>query len=405
MNPTSILISGRDKAFVFDILNRINTHSTRKINTRVVSNGTVDPLEGLSNFPDLLILILSPIWKEELSALINRPRNKRSELIVIADERESEAMRLAMQAGARDFLSRAMLDSGLNESVEQIHNELQEGHEHKTGKLIAIMNSKGGSGASLLSANIAHILAVQENKDVALIDMDFIFAPLPAYFDVKPRHSLYDALNAAESDEMDISALRGYMTHHKSHVDILANTSEVIPVTWAISQESMNHLIDLALSSYDYVLIDLPLQLEPLTQLILERANNISLVIQQSIMHIRDAKRLMYVLSSELSIPETQINLILNRYTKKNVITLSDIENTLDINKLSLIPNDYDLASQSVDSGLLLYDLNPKAAITKAIIKLVEYNILRKIDPEGGFLSRVWAGLTGQKKSIGRLNK
>ena len=399
MKQISILISGRDKALVLNILHLINANSAWKVATRVVSNGTVDPLSGLADVPDLVILILSPLWQDELTALIERPRNQRSELIVVADERGSEAMRLAMQAGARDFLTCAMLEQSLPASIEQIHSDLQQGQEHKSGKLIAIMNTKGGSGASLLSANMAHVLAVREKKSVALIDMDLIFAPLPAYFDVTPRSTLYEALNAIDAGEMDIMALRGYMTHHKSHVDILANTYKIIPVSWGISQSSINRLIDLALSAYDYVLIDLPRQLEPLTQVVLERADNISLVIQQSVMHLRDAKRLIDVLSKEFSIPDRQINLILNRYNKKNEITLADIESTLDTSRLSLVPNDYDLASQSVDTGLLLYDLNARAAITRSIINLVE-----KFEPEeakvkGGFLFRALAGLTGRRKS------
>ena len=43
------------------------------------------------------------------------------------------------------------------------------------GEVLAFMACKGGSGASFIAANIAHILSTQSERKVALIDLDLQF--------------------------------------------------------------------------------------------------------------------------------------------------------------------------------------------------------------------------------------
>ena len=99
-----LLISSRDA----EVLKHLKTLSqdlpNLQVSTRLVSNGHTDPLYGLEQMPDFLLLRVSHLWREELAALLLCPAKERPPLLVCGPLDEREGMRLAMQAGARDFL-------------------------------------------------------------------------------------------------------------------------------------------------------------------------------------------------------------------------------------------------------------------------------------------------------------
>jgi pilus assembly protein CpaE len=169
------------------------------------------------------------------------------------------------------------------------------------------------------------------------------------------------------SDEIDATALSGYMSSHKSGVDLLASAGTQMPVTWATPTDRLHHLVELALASYDYVIVDTPRQIEPHVQHVLERADSILLVIQQSLMHVRDAKLLKQILTQEFDIADDRIRPLINRFDRKSNITAKHIEQALGIETAWQVPNDYDLVSQSIETGTLLFDLSPRAKVSKAL--------------------------------------
>ena len=366
MNQTAVLIAGADRKRLFELVGLFEQQPRLQVQTRVTPENDHAILAGVASQPDILVLLLDAHWRETLNGLLSVPRSQRPELIVIADSHYSDVMQLAMQAGARDYLIWDQAGETLLPSLNSVAADLQSGRESRHGKLFAVINSKGGAGASFVAANLGHMLRASANKSVALIDLDFIFSPLPAYYDITPKNSLSDAL-AMPSDEIDATALSGYMSSHQSGVDVLASESGQMPVTWATPTDRLHHLVELALASYDYVIVDTPRHIEPQVQHILERADSIVLVIQQSLMHLRDAKLLKQIFTREFDIADDRIRPLINRFDRKNAITPRHIEQALGIESAWQVPNDYDLVSQSIETGTLLFDLSPRAKVSKAL--------------------------------------
>ena len=84
-----LLISGRD-AVALNHLKALSQGITHlQVSTRLVSNGHTDPLYGLEQMPDFLLLRVSHLWREELAALLQHPLKERPPLLVCGplDER------------------------------------------------------------------------------------------------------------------------------------------------------------------------------------------------------------------------------------------------------------------------------------------------------------------------------
>ena len=98
-----LLISSRDATALTHLKTLSQGIPNLQVSTRLVSNGHTDPLFGLEQMPDFLLLRVSHLWREELAALLQHPVKERPPLLVCGPLDEHEGMRLAMQAGARDF--------------------------------------------------------------------------------------------------------------------------------------------------------------------------------------------------------------------------------------------------------------------------------------------------------------
>jgi pilus assembly protein CpaE len=385
-----LLISSRDAS----ALNHLKTISQRlpglQVNTRLVSNGHTDPLYGLERMPDLLLLRVSHLWREELAALLLRPAHERPPLLVCGPLEEREGIRLAMQAGARDFLPEPV---AVDELLAALGRMIRETHAGQVtgGQLIAVMNAKGGSGATLLACNLAHQLSV-EGGSTLLLDLDLQFGSVAHYLDVVPAHSHVDVLQQIE--EMDSVALRGFCSHFSPTLHVLGGRSGELCLPQDVRLEQLEALLRLARSSYDWVVVDLPRQIDHLTGTTLEQADRVYVLVQQSLSHLKDATRLVRIMREELGVQGDRLQVVVNRYDKASPVSLQDIAEALRCGDLQKLPNDYAVVSASQNTGVPLQLHAPRAPVTLGMRELSQALHGSKT-AEQGLLKRTFGRLFG----------
>ncbi|MGQ0592859.1 MAG: AAA family ATPase [Gammaproteobacteria bacterium] len=366
-----ILISSRSRLQVEYIELMLKSEPGVEVRTRVVVNGHLDPLYGVDTPPDVLILDLSQFWETELREVMAHP--ERPQLIVIGPaEDNARVIRMAMQAGARDYFTHPVERAEILASVQRMAEELGAKAQRQKGKgrLTAVINAKGGSGASFLACNVAHCMASHLHMRTALLDMDLQFGTLPLYLDLTPRDGVVAAL--ANADHIDTVALEGYMLKHPSGLRLLASMSEELALPWEIPEDRLDRLLGQVVGDFEHVVVDLPRQIDPVTHRLMERAENLLIVMQQGITHLRDAKRMVRVATRDLAIPNDRIHLVVNRHDKNGPIGSAEIQAALKPGSLVEIPNDYRRVSEAINLGLPLCEGAKGAAVTKAIIEIAE---------------------------------
>ncbi|MNF52311.1 Septum site-determining protein MinD [compost metagenome] len=385
-----LLISSRDAA----ALNHLKAITQRlpnlQVSTRLVSNGHTDPLYGLEQMPDLLLLRVSHLWREELDALLLRPAHERPPLLVCGPLEEREGIRLAMQAGARDFLPEPVAADELLAALGRMIHETRAG-QATGGQLIAVMNAKGGSGATLLACNLAHQLSV-EGGSTLLLDLDLQFGSVAHYLDVVPAHSHVDVLQQIE--EMDSVALRGFCNHFSPTLHVLGGRSGELCLPQDVRLEQLEALLHLARSSYDWVVVDLPRQIDHLTGTTLEQADRVYVLVQQSLSHLKDATRLVRIMREELGVQGDRLRVVVNRYDKASPVSLQDIAEALRCGDLQKLPNDYAVVSASQNTGVPLQLHAPRAPVTLGMRELSQALHGSKT-AEQGLLKRTFGRLFG----------
>jgi pilus assembly protein CpaE len=385
-----ILTVGRDQEELAELASELGKTPGLQVESRHVSNGHVDPLHAVSTLPDVLVVCLSANWRDELQALAERPPSMRPPVVVVAPNGDPQIMRLSMQAGARDFYTRPVDYQGLLSSLQHMEKYTAIGQPDRNG-LTVVVNAKGGSGASLIAANLAHSMTVDADMKVALVDMDIQFGNLGIYLDIVPERGLLDALEVA--DELDQVALQAYMMKHHSGLAVMATTHDQIALPGEINIDRLNRLLDLLLEAYEHVVIDLPRSIDLLTTTVLERASHVVLCMQQNLTHVQDARRLCNILRDELGVDDRRLILAINRYDAKNAVTLADIRNNLQGPAQVTIPNDFKRVSENVNLGIPLYEQARSVPISKAISKLMQEVCGHQPMPKQGLLTRVLGSL------------
>ncbi|HFE37299.1 MAG TPA: hypothetical protein ENK06_02615, partial [Gammaproteobacteria bacterium] len=139
----------------------------------------------------IYILSLSDNWQQEIET-VSKTHNLASRPLLVFGPEDTKAMREAMRLGAEDYYSNpeqiVELDTALTSIVEQLSiakiAEETKKKEEKPCLVTTVINTQGGSGASFIAANLAHLFASQHKHHTALLDMDVQFGSHALNLDV-----------------------------------------------------------------------------------------------------------------------------------------------------------------------------------------------------------------------------
>jgi pilus assembly protein CpaE len=338
------------------------------VQTRLV-NGLANPLQGVSRQPEILVLRLDAQQATELASWTAGNAAERPPLLVVGPPGQTEVTRFAVRAGARDFLLEPVNAAELLTVLQRVQAELR-AHPQAgpAGKVHAIVGVAGGVGTSFVAANIARILVDGAATGVSvpmLVDLDLNFAPLAHYLDLQPERGLLQAMDAV--DGLDAHALSGFGARHRSGLRVLTASNGPAVLPKEASAEKLSQLIGLMAACHPHVIVDTPHAFDALTATVFGLSSDVTVVLQQSLLHVRSAVRLMQILRSELGVSTDRVRIVVNRYQKGALVQLDDIRRSLDVETLLIIPSHYRSALESGDTGVPLYDVDRDSAVVQGL--------------------------------------
>lgn len=385
-----VLIVGHSKEALESLKAVVRELNYVKSATRHLDNGHVDPLHGVGNLPDVLILQVSHNWEDELEALNVRSPALRPVVLVVGRSDDLSLLRRAMQVGVRDFLSFPVDPAEVTGALEKIREEKRfaQASTPAPRHITAVLNAKGGSGASLLASNIAHIMTEQLGLKTALVDLDLQLGTTALSLNLEPKVGLSEALAGAQ--DIDAVALVGYMTRHTSGLDVMTNISNPFIDLTPPSPGQLERLLTVVSENYDHVVLDVPRHIDAFTLKAISLASRILLVLQQHLSSLHDAKRLLNVLRGTQEGVDARSTVVINRFQKNSSISEQAIEEALGVDFHARIPNDYKRVSKAEDLGLPLLTHAPSAPITRALCSMAT-NLSGTVQVKRSFFKRLFA--------------
>jgi pilus assembly protein CpaE len=122
--------------------------------------------------------------------------------------------------------------------------------------------------------------------------------------------------------------------------------------------------------SYRHVVVDGSHVLDDLSGTVLGMTKTVMIVVQQSVVQLKQAARLMRVLFADYGIPDDRIAVVVNRHSKRSTVTLDDIQRTLARDSLAVVPGQYKTVLSSIDGGVPVLEFDPSSPVARAIVDL-----------------------------------
>jgi len=326
--------------------------------------------------PEVLLCDVDMHDADDLAALHFLKReviNGHTALIATSDSLSTAAIRSLLRDGVDDFLPQPFTHEEMVEALRTADAKTRSrtGDNGGRGRVYAFTRGCGGMGATTLAVNTACALvgAKSSRSRVCLIDLDVQFGVAGLYLDLENRSGLIEI--AAQPERLDAELLRAAVSTAEGGFDVLTAPAVPIPLD-ALKTEVVGQLIDVARQHYDFVVVDLPHALTDWMEAILLRADRVLVVTQLSVPAIHQTRKIIDALHDD-GRSQVPVGVLLNRYRKRwgDSIDLRQAEKALGMPFSYVIPNDFDLVSESVNRGVPAYEINRRSRFGRAIEDMV----------------------------------
>ncbi|AXE95740.1 AAA family ATPase [Paraburkholderia sp. 22099] len=376
----NILITSEDATRLAQIVRLIGECGNYRT-TRVAGRPSllIERGDSLDAF-DVLIVDAASLDAAELPvvARLCSGRTHVTSILLIPDA-SPQTLIEAMRAGFRDVLGWPLNRASLGDALSRIESQRALNGAHET-QIVSFLSCKGGAGTSFIASNVAHAISETQKKRVLLIDLNQLFGDAAFLVTEEKAPSTLPQM-CAQVERMDAAFFDACLVHVSDTFHILAGAGDPIKAS-EIKEERLEWILGVAVPRYDMVIFDLGQSVNALSILALDRSDQIHLVLQASMPHVRAGRRLQEILAS-LAYPADRTRLLLNRYTRHGERARAALEEVLGMRPYQVIPEDTDTVLESVNHGVPITKVSRTSSVSRSLLALAGNIVSLSAGPEG----------------------
>lgn len=286
-------------------------------------------------------------------------------VVLLCAQQLPEFLLKAMRVGVREVLPSPAPPELVLAALQRLDARLNGVRQPGRGQLLAFMPCKGGSGATFIAANLGHQLA--QNKSVLLVDLNLQFGDaLSLLHDQEATFTLADV--ARELDRLDASLLEACTVRITPRLGVLAAPGDFGEAA-EITPEHVEAIMAQALRQHDFVLLDLPRSLDPMSIKAMDQADRLFMVLQPGLSWLRQARRLQQLFRT-LDYAQDKVQWIINRYEKSSDLDLDQLGRALETDSLRTVANGYRDVRASINQGTALAQVARSSMVTRNLAEL-----------------------------------
>jgi pilus assembly protein CpaE len=292
-------------------------------------------------------------------------------LIAAAYDPSMAFVRSLVRLGAHDVVPLPLDPEELETALDPISRIVAtQSPRQKAGhqKVVAIIKSEGGVGATALLSQLATRFAAKERaagRECCLIDLDVQFGDAALQLGLQPTLTFSDLLEAGK--RLDGEMLRSVAAQHGSGLRVVSAPRVIMPLEMMTSDQMVS-VLDLATAEFGTVFVDLPANWTNWSLSLLARADVVLMVTELRVSSLHRARRQLDLLSSQ-DLHNLDLRIVVNRVEKgifKNV-SPADAERVLKRPVSFTIANDHATMGQAIERGIPLAEVKRKCQLIKDI--------------------------------------
>ena len=265
----------------------------------------------------------------------------------------------AMRAGCSEYLVKPFQNERVLEAIAHIESRHPVNAPGQKGRVVTLMGAKGGTGVTTLALHLAMNLVQRHYQKALLVDQHPSLGDLAMYLGLsRHQYSFYELVH--NMDRLDADLLQGFLLHHHSGLDLM-DAPEAIHAFPDAAPDAVEHTVSFLAENYQIVVIDCPPGLTEDTCATIRQSDRLGIVITPELPAIHNAIRAIEFLTS-LHYPDQNIDIILNRTSRKGALNEREIEGALRREIAVKIPNNYEAIVDAINSGMPI-DLGRKSEL------------------------------------------
>ncbi|HEY72462.1 MAG: histidine kinase [Chloroflexi bacterium] len=321
-----------------------------------------------------------------------------AQVVMLSVQGETDYVRKAMLAGARDFLTKPPSGDELMSTIRRVYEKGKNRvvmmpsassaastsaapGEKRAGKVIAVFSPKGGVGCTAIAVNLAIALqqTVSSDGKVGLMDTNLQFGDVGVMLNLQTSRSIADL--ASRDEEVDSDMLNSVLTAHGSGIKALLAPphpeaaegllDSALPGGEAGGESRLGAILRLMRKEFDIVVVDMWSWVDETTLTVFDAASMIVLVVMPNIPSIKNA-RLFLEVAYKLDYSADSMALVVNGVNRRMGIRVEQIEQAM-IPIAAQIPLDEQAVLAAVNRGVPFIMRDRNLPISQGVFSLAKH--------------------------------
>jgi len=334
-------------------------------------------------------------------------------LVLAFSRRPDSTLRDIVRAGAIDLLQLPVDDRELAASVERaldVASSLRAAAPEAGAPLLptapaaggpgivyTISSATGGCGKTFYATNLAYFLSRYTNRRVCIVDLDLQFGEVSTALRLRPKYTIFDALQREDTDEEDLRAhIDEYCITHETGVSVLAAPREPSEAD-RISPPDVTRILEAVRNRFDYVIVDSP---PALTETVLAAFDMSDMLYVMATLDLPSVRNMSVFLSTldRLKVPTDHVRLILNKAETDVGIDIEQVEKLFPQGFESVLPYAKEV-SRSINLGMPVMAASPSSEISslmahgmsRVLPESLQARVAQETTPKKTGLFRRWS--------------
>lgn len=322
-----------------------------------------------------------------------------AQVVMLSVQGETDYLRRAMLAGARDFLTKPPSGDELMSTIRRVYEmgkrqvammpaqpsvptAASAGGRgpRRAGEVIAVFSPKGGVGCTTIAVNLAVALQRMSTSDqkIGMMDASIQFGDVGVMLNLQTHRSMSDLV--PHLNELDGDILNSVLAPHGSGIKALlapphpedaeALLSSAVPEGMG-STSALGLLLELMRNEFDIVVVDMWSWVDDVALTVFDAATLIVLVVMPNIPSIKSA-RLFLEVADRLNYPMDKIALVVNGVDRRMGIRVEQIEQAM-MSVAAQIPLDEQVVQAAANHGVPFITRDESLPVSQGILQLAEY--------------------------------
>jgi pilus assembly protein CpaE len=327
--------------------------------------------QHLLSEPSDIVIVACDSYSDRAAHMIDRAAKQRPDrpVVLMSQSSPNGLLRQAFESGADDVVALPQAPEAIRFTLEKVIAR-RKGSASVTGKptapLICILGPKGGTGKTLVSANLAVALA-RRDMNVVLVDLDLQFGDIGLSLGLSPTRTMYDLMKAGPP--FDHEKLERHLIEHSSGVKVLVAPTRPDHAS-AVSIDYLRDVYASLRTMCDIVIVDTPPGFTPEVIATIDVSTSAVMIGMLDSLSLKNTKLGIETLDL-MGYPTENVALVLNRADSRVGITQDDVAAIIGRVPDILVPSDREIP-RSVNEGTPVVASRERSDAAKAFRELAE---------------------------------